>query len=55
MKMVGSLERSDATWSSTTSEGEVTNARAVMVWGAMGTHTSPVKSGVTIGPPAERA
>ena len=40
---------------STTSEGEVRNARAMIVCGAMGTQTMPVNSGVTMGPPAASA
>ena len=40
---------------STTSDGEVRNARAMIVCGAMGTQTMPVNSGVTMGPPAARA
>ena len=40
---------------STTSAGEVRKARAMMVCGAMGTHTMPVNSGVTMGPPAASA
>ncbi len=50
-----STGRSGVMDSSTTSDGEVRNARARMVCGATGTLTMPLNSGVTMGPPAESA
>ena len=53
--MAGTDGRSLDTDISTTSDGDVRKARAWMVWGAMGTQTMPVYSGLTMGPPADRA